>query len=105
MEDLNTRLANFAHTCEGKAQECTRRATEHEENAKYHEKPGSFPGMGDADRRAAADHRDEAAAWTARGKAAEAGHFLANHSDPKYMLEHKDLAAHAAREHRMRHSA
>lgn len=103
MEDLNTRLANHAVTCQGRAEECTRTAERHEKNAKRFNGAGTVQGMGDDDRKKADDARGQAAAWTARGKAAKEGFFLRDGSDPGYSMAHQDLASHAAREGRMRH--
>jgi hypothetical protein len=102
MDDLNTALANAAHSFANHAESHKRQADEKERIA--NETEGQFPGMGAQHRREAAQHKRNADVWQKRAELAKGGYLLIDKKDFGFQLgPYRNLYTEAAAQHRLKY--
>lgn len=98
--DLNTKLANWAKSCVGRAEKLEQQA---DRVLAARKSGGEFPGLVERYDREFVQKRTEAAKWRERAKVAEEGFMLADHFDSEFMLQNSALIGECARQHRCRY--
>jgi len=88
MHDLTTQLANYALTCDGKAEQCRRRADEIKQRIRVDNDDEYNRVHVD---RPLKDAMDETEMWTKRAAEARRGFLLYDPNDVKFHFAHQDL--------------